>query len=225
MRGPIIVTLVVALAGCAGRNRLGDYDFRNLTLAVEPTLPPYPEVLTGPYFPGHPKDPIHVIVRAGTRIAKEAEARRLRARLDTAAADVDVAGRVADRIGGRAARYLGARLVDRPEAADLILEVEIRDYGIDAEDWDAAARFFVDAEAWLIDGDDRRTIWKTRVREREPITPAILGAHTAVRDVVTAAAFASLSVDDIARALAQLSHFAADRVTDRLRADLREVRD
>ena len=88
----------------------------------------------------------------------------------------------------------------------------------------AAARFFVDAEAWLVDGHSRRWIWKTRVRERDPITPAVLGRRAAVRDVVTAAALAGLSVDEMARALTQLAHYSADHITDRLRSDLGRAR-
>jgi len=218
-----IATLVLAGAmssGCASSNRLSEYDFRGLTLAVVPTFPPYAEILTGPYFPDHPRDPVHQIIRAGTRLAKELEARRIRARLDSAAAEVDVPSLVSERVGERASRYLGARLIEDPDRADLLFEVEIRDYGIDAEDWDAAARFFVDAEVWLIDGVDRRLIWTTRVRARDPITPAIIGERGALRDVVTAAALANLSVEDIARALDQLAFYAADRVTDRLRSAL-----
>jgi len=215
-----LAPMALVASACSHPNRLAEYDFRTLTVAVVSDYPPQPEILSGPFFPGHGKDPFHAIVRAGSRIAREIETRRLRPRLDSAAARAELPDRVTARIGDRAVRYLGARRIDDERRADLILEVEIRDYGIDAEDWDAAARFFVDAEAWLIDGRDRRAIWTTRVRRREPITPAILGRPSAVRDVVTAAVLAGLSVDDMERALVQLSHFAADGVTDRLRASL-----
>ncbi len=215
--------LGAGLGGCGAGNRLAQYDFPRLTLAVVPEFPPYPEVLSGPYFPGHPKDPVHAIIRAGTRIAKEIEADRVRDRLDSAAAMVDVARLTGDRLAARASRYLGSTLTDPSGDTDLILEVEIRDYGIDAEEWDAAARFFIDAEAWLLDGQDRRVIWKTRVRAHEPITPAIFH-NSSIRNVVTAAALADLSVEDIGRALTQLSYYAADRVTDRLRSSLDRAR-
>jgi len=220
--GLVAVTL---LAGaCGGLNRLGEYDFRSRTLAVEADFPPYPEVLTGPILPNHEGDPIHAIVRTGTRLAREIEAHHVGPRLDSAAAEVDVAGLVRERLGRQANRILGTRPIERSEDADLIFEVRIRDYGIDAKDWNAAAHFFVDAEVWLLDGLDRRPIWKTRVRERDPITPAILGRRSVLRDVVTAAALADLSVDDIARALEQLSVYAADHITDHLRKALYDAR-
>jgi len=219
-----LMPLVVLLGGCGTRHRLAEYDFRGLTLAVEPHFPPFPEVLTGPYFPGHPRDPIHAIIRAGTLLAKELEAREVRVRLDSAATLVDLPALVGERLGRESARHLGARLIDDVDAADLVLEVEIRDYGIDAEDWDAAARFFVDAEVWLRDADTRRLIWQTRVRARDPIAPAIFGGPSAVRDVVTAAALAGLSVEDVARALRQLAYYSADQVSDRLRSALDDTR-
>ncbi|MGE0556449.1 MAG: hypothetical protein AB7R55_23735 [Gemmatimonadales bacterium] len=215
--------LVAASLGCGSVNRLGEYDFRSLDLALATTFPPNPEVLSGPYFPGHPKDPIHAIIRAGSRIAREIEAQRVRPRLDSAAAMVDVVGEVTDRVGRRASRYLGARLVPDEDRADVILAVDIRDYGIDAEDWEAAVHFFVDAEVWLLDASDRRPIWKTRVRAKDPISPAIFG-RSAVRDVVTAATLSSLSVEEIARSLDQLAFYTSEKVTDRLRSALHDAR-
>jgi hypothetical protein len=211
-------------ASCGGLNRLDEYEFRQRTLAVEADFPPYAEVLTGPYLPGHPRDPIHAIVRAGTRLAREIEAHHVQPRLDSATAEADLPGLMRERLGRRASRILGTRLIDGAEEADLIFEVRVRDYGIDAKDWNGAAHFYVDAEVWLLDGGDRRPIWKTRVRERDPITSAIFGPRSALRDVVTAAALADLSVDDIARALDQLAAYAADHITDRLRQALDDAR-
>jgi hypothetical protein len=212
------------LSGCAGRHHLASYDFSSRSLAVVYDLPPYPEVLTGPYVPGHFDDPIHAIVSAGSRIAKEVQARQVRRRLDSAATLVNVASLVADEAGVRAARYLGCRLIPEEERPDFRFEIRIRDYGIDAEDWDAAARFFVAAEVHLLDGRDGRLIWKTKVREKEPVSPELFGWPVAARNVVTAAALADLSVEELTRALEQLADYAADRVTRRLRDALEDSR-
>jgi hypothetical protein len=225
-RAVVAGVVLYASPACAGRHHLADYDYRGAALAVVSTYPPYPEVLTGPYFPDHSRNPIHVIVKAGSRIAKEVEARRVRARLDTASRDVNVADRARDGIARRAARSLGARLVDEEEGADFLLEVRVRDYGIDAEDWEAAAHFFVEAQVELLDAASGRLIWKTRVRSRDPITPAIFGGrwHSVTRNVVTAAALADLSVEDLKRALEQLADYSADQVTRRLRNALEDSR-
>ncbi|NNE35861.1 MAG: hypothetical protein HKN13_11515, partial [Rhodothermales bacterium] len=191
---------------------------------AEYDFPPYPEVFTGAYFPGHPKRPIHAIIRLGSRLIKEVEAAEIRDKLDSAVTMVNVGEEVGDRLLIRANRYLRTVPPDDNEDVDFLLEISILDYGIDAEDWDAAARFFVDAEVALLDGYDGREIWSTRVRERDNIVPAIFGP-TSVRNVITAHAFAELSVEEIVAALDQLSIYCADHIAERLRNDLRDARD
>ena len=214
------------LGACQSTGRLADYEFAGRTLVPVYTFPPYPEVLTGPYFPGHPSDPIHAVLRIGSRIAKEVAAADVRERLDSAAVLVDVAARMADRTSTRVARLLRATLVDDEDGADFLLEVRVRDYGIDAEEWDAAAHVFIDAQVLLLDGSDGREVWETHVRERDPLTPAIFGRGPAraVRDVITAAVLADMSEAEIARALEHLADFAADRISERLRTSMEKVR-
>jgi len=223
----IVTSAVVAasgLVGCASTGRLAEYDFRNATVAVVAEFPPYPEVLTGPYFPGHPEDPVHALMRFGGRLAKEIEAEDLRPRLDAAAELVDVAARVSARTMERIPRYLGARATADESTARFIVEVVVRDYGVDAAEWLAAAHFFVDARVFIIEAETGVQVWEAHVRERDPITPHIFGPGTVVRDIVTARAFAQLEVEDIARALERLADYSADHIADRLRDALDEVR-
>ncbi len=222
----VLAAAFVAVAGCRSTGRLANYEFPGRTLAVAYVNSPGPRVLTGPYFldRGHGHDPVHAVLKVGARVVKEIQAAEVRARLDSATHQVDVGGRMADRTLQRAARWLRARPVEREADADFIVEVRLRDYGIDAKDWDAAAHFFVDAEVSLIDGGRGTEVWHSHVRARDPIAPAIFGPGTIVRDVVTASALGSLEVDEIACALERLSDFAADRITDRLRDALARVR-
>lgn len=221
------LALFTAISACQSTGRLDEYDFAQRTIAGVYDFPPYPEVLTGPYFPGHPKNPVHALMRVGSVIAKEAAAAGVQERLDSASVLVDVAGRTTERASQRVARFLRADLVADEASADFLFEVRIRDYGIDATAWNAAAHVFVDAEVILFDGVDGREIWESKVREREAIAPHIFGPRPAntIRDVVTAAALANMSVDDIARALEHVADFAADRVSERLRDSLEEVRE
>jgi hypothetical protein len=53
--------------------------------------------------------------------------------------------------------------------------------------------------------------------------PAILGPGTIVREVVTAASLASLSVEEIRYALERLADYSSDRITGRLRDALEKV--
>jgi len=220
------VTVLAAVA-CQSTGRLDEYDFRGGALYVTYDFPPRPEILTGPYFPGHPENPVHAVISIGSKIAREVAAAGARDRLDAATDQVDVSARVADRASVRAARYLRVDLVEDDTEADYGLEVRIRDYGIDAEEWESAAHFFVDAEMILFDAVDGREIWSSHVRERDRIAPHIFGGHGAwtARDIVTAAALSNLSEEDMVLALEALADYAGDQISERLRDSLEKVRE
>jgi hypothetical protein len=212
-----------ALVGCRGTGRLAEYDFRDHTVAVAWDYAPAPELLTGPWFPGVSRNPLEAIAEVGSRAAREVTASQARARLDSAAAGVDLTGRMADRTLERSARLLRMVPVEDEADAEFIVEVLMREHGIDAKDWNAAAHFYVEAEVVLIDAFDGTQIWKTKITQRDPIMPAIFGPGTIVRDVVTAAALASLSVEEMQYALERLADYSADRITGRLRDALEKV--
>ena len=168
---------LVAVATCQSTGRLAEYDFAGGALFISYDFPPRPEILTGPYFPDHPRDPIHAIIRIGGTIARELAASDARDRLDAACEQVDISGRLADRASRRAARYLRVDLVDTEDEADYGLEIRIRDYGVDAEEWESAAHFFIDAEVILYDMLDGGEIWGVpRQRTGTPSPPISSGA-------------------------------------------------
>ena len=69
------------------------------TLALVYMEPPSPQLLHGYYNIGATADALRSVVRAGAGAAKEIEARRASARLDSAVARVDVPARLAQRTG------------------------------------------------------------------------------------------------------------------------------
>lgn len=215
----LLLVGVTVLAGCGASNRLAQYDFHDHTLAVVTHLPPRPSVATGGDFWVDTRDPVGSFFRAGSALVKEVQAERARARLDSAMYLVDIAGRVADRTLAHSARYLRARPVADDRAADYLLDVRVQEYGIVASSWHADAYFKVEADVLLIDAATGRRIWKGRVKEKDPITPALFAGRT-VFNVVTADALARLSVDEMADALEQLADYAADGITQQLQRDL-----
>jgi hypothetical protein len=219
------IALPVLVVACASGHALHEYDFADRTLTVVSDIPARPEVLSGPVFVGdYSGDPVRDLLRAGARVAREVEARAVQERLDSAATLVDVGYVLEDNTLDRAARYLGADPVpDEPEA-DFVLELLVLDYGIDAEAWDAAAHFFIEADAALLEAASGREIWRAEIGARDPIGPAIFGTRSGVRDIVTAAMLADLSAEEAAAALESLADFSARVITDRLRDDLREAR-
>lgn len=219
----IAATLIAA--GCGPKHRLSEYDFRGRTIAVATVAPAHPAIQTGSSLDVDPDNPIATLVRAGSEIVREAEADRLRARLDSAAADVDVSGRMARRVLENAARQLRATPVEDGRGADFELEVRIEEYGIVASSWSEGAYFRVEGDVLLLDGKTGRIVWDTHVWARDPVTLSNVDANeTAVSNVVTAIALARMSAEEIRRAFETLADYAADAVLRQFTEDLDEAR-
>lgn len=218
-----VLTMLFSVSGCGTRHHLGDYDFANRSLAVVTSAPAYPELRTGGLGLGGAEDGLQAIIQAGSRAAKELEARRARARLDSAATLVDVATRLGDRTVDRASRYLAAVPVETG-TADFTLELWVTDFGLDARSYDAAAYLFTSAEAVLIDAATGREVWSARVHAREPVTPSLRDTGPLPNDAVTAGTLMTISMQDFQHLLERLADLSSDLVTNELREELRDVR-
>ncbi len=216
-----VALLTPALEGCSG-NHLDEYDFADQSLAVVYFTAPAPRLWTGG-VDVEGDNPLEVVVSAGGRVAREVEARRAQARLDSAAVGVDLAKRMADRTLERAGRYLGTRPVEEESEADYLLEVDIRRLGLDASGH--GAYLVVVGEAVLLDGRTGREIWDADVRGHERLSPALWHSSDVLGDVVTAGALSGVSVAEFEDILGALTDFVADRIGRELRGDLRRARD
>ena len=224
---PVLFLTLAVLAGCGPSHRLRSYDFTGRSVAVIAAIPPGPRVTSGPWSEAFVdlRDPIGSAVRVGTAAKKWEEARKAQARLDSAAARVDVAAIIARRALAGSAPTLGLRPVDDPNASDFVLDIRVYEYGLVADSYDGATFFAVEADVVLLDGATREPIWEGEVREREVLTNALFGLPPAAGNVVTARALARLSTEEMARGLGRLAEFSADRVTRKLREDFLESRE
>ncbi len=219
-----VVGLALLVAACGPSHHLGEYDFHDSLLASVVDVPPYPEISTGPLVVDAPKDErnpietVQAVLRAGSRVAREVAVRGAQDKLERAAEKVDMPAVIEDEALRRSTRILRAD-AGSERSADFVLQIVVRRYGIEAKDWDASAYYFINAEATLIDRSSERRIWKAKVKASAPMGPEVFG-HAVVRDVVTAAAVADLSEEDMALALQQLSEFSATEITNKLREDL-----
>jgi hypothetical protein len=215
----------VSATGCSSKQRLGQYDFRGRTLAVVTIGPSHPEMLGGLSFRVDADNPLETLIRAGSEVAREAQAQRARPKLAEAARRVDVRTRIGERTLEHTARHLRAEPVPGGRAVDYELEIRIRRYGIVAASWTSPAHFLVDAEMMLLDGATGRRIWKTTLRQRDPVQPfAFAQGDRNVTNVVTAIALASMSTEEMERSLELLAEYASDRMVTRLTRGLDAAR-
>ncbi len=216
--------LTLAAVGACGKHYLRDYQFADKTIGLVFIDPPEPELLEGWYNLDVGQSAVQTVVRAGATIAKEVEARRASARLDSAAMRVDVPGKLAQRTLERASRYLGTRPVATPDNADFLLEIRMESFGIDARS-NRAAYVYARAEAVLIDRRTGREIWSEDVRGSDRMTPYVIGSANVPSAIFTAATLHTVSVADFEKALNGLITYTSDLITDELRDKLRDVRE
>lgn len=223
-RGLLMAALLVTVAGCGRKHYLADYQFAEKSLALSFIDPPSPELRTGLYDLRVSRNPVTTVMRAGAGIAKEVEARRASARLDTAARRVDIPDRLAARTLERAALYLGATPVKSPGQADFILEINMRRFGIDARS-SHAAYLYTRAEAVLLDRRTGREIWSVDITGSDRLTPWVIGTREVPSSIFTAATIHNVSVVDFQEALEQLVTSSSNAITNQLRDKLRDVRE
>lgn len=218
---------IAVLGGCGSKHHLGEYPFASRTLAVVYIAPPAPVLLTAYYdarIPGNATEAMDAVARAGAGVAKEREGRRATARLDSAAARVNIPSVLAQRTLERASRYLGTQPVIDAAAADYLMEVHMERFGINAKG-DHAAYLFTFAEAVLIDRRTGREIWNVTIHGRDRLTPFIVSTSSIPGNVITAATIGSVSVSDFQLALNQLIELSSNLITSELRGALRDARD
>jgi hypothetical protein len=214
-----LAAAAVSIAACGSGHRLGEADFAGGTLAVETYAPEGPALRT----PGVDRDEeeglARVILEAGSDIAREVEARKARTRLRQAAARFDMPERMTERLQSRTRRSLGTYPVADGEPADFVLELDIRRYGVSADD--RSASVFLDADAFLLDATGYE-LWRRSVHAWDRLTPVVddgVGSSAA-----TAASLSRVTVEELEDALARVADAAASRIDRDLRDDLRDVR-
>lgn len=220
----LVLALVATQAACGGKHHLEEYRFFDRTLGVSFIEPPEAELKHGWYNVDPGGNAIQNVVQAGAKVAKELEARRALSRLDSAEQAVDLTELLANGTAQRASRYLGTRAATDVDAADYVLEIEMREFGIDARS-NSATYLYSRAEAILIDRRSGREIWSKKVKGTDRLTPYIVGTMDAPSAIFTAATLHTVSVAQFQRALEQLVVNTSNRIANELRADLRDARE
>jgi hypothetical protein len=219
----VAAALLLSAVACGGaRHHLSEYTFAGRSLALVVLGTPAPGLITGGYDL-RSDDVVEVAMKAGSKVAKDVEARRARARMDSATARMRLTDSLAKRTLDRASRYLGLRPIGSSADADYLLEVHMRNYGLDARG-SGAASLYTNAEAVLLDRRTGREIWNVTVHGTDRLTPRIRGTGDAGGSIIAAGALHAMTVEDFQLALDQLMSLSSNVVADELRAALRDVR-
>ena len=218
-----VVPLLLSAAACGGaRHHLGEYDFADRSLALVVLGTPAPGLVTGS-FDLRSTDIVEVVTKAGSKVAKDVEARRARARMDSATARMRLGDSLAKRTLDRASRYLGVRPTASSADADYLLEVHMRKYGLDVSG-SGSASLYTNAEAVLLDRRTGREIWNVTVHGTDQLAPRMRGTGTVGGQILAAGALHTMTLEDFQQALDQLMTLSSNVVAEELRSALRDAR-
>lgn len=216
--------VLLAAIACGGpHHHLDEYSFANRSMATVSVGQPAPGLLTPGYDLRASDDPVDAVLRTGAGVAKDAEARRARTRLDSATTRLDLSNELARRALERTSRYLGLHPVTSADDADFLLEIHVRSFGLDARGASAAS-LYTNAEAVLLDRRTGREIWNVKVHGTDRLTPRVRGASGVPGSIIAAGTLHTVSVADFQDALDQLVTLSSNVIADELRASLRDVR-
>jgi hypothetical protein len=213
---------LLATSACGPHYHLNEYTFADHTLALVVLGTPSPNLITGSYDL-RSDDVVELAAKVGSKAVKDVEARRARARLDSATSHMRLTDSLAMRALDRASRYLGVRPTRSAANADYLLEIHMRNYGIDASG-SGAASLYTNAEAVLLDRRTGREIWNVKVHGTDRLTPRVRGAGDVGGSILAAGSLRTMTVQDFEQALDQLMSLSANVVADELRSALRDAR-
>jgi hypothetical protein len=220
----VAVGLSILLAACVTVNRLDEFKLEDRTAAAVILSPPRAEVFTNFSFWIDPNDPNGSALRVGSGLIREAEAKKAQERMDKALEKVDLIEVIRVRTLEGGAEIMRCRTIRRTDKADLLFDIEIREYGIDARSGGAGLDFRMNVQMELLDTRERSTVWRRRIRQTTPLSPLVFGLGDAVGNVLTAVALSQLTEDQMARGFERLAENAADRIVSKLHRDFLRVR-
>ncbi|MFC1725093.1 hypothetical protein ACFL4T_05660 [candidate division KSB1 bacterium] len=220
-----IMLLSSIMLSCGSSNKLVEYDFRDNTIAGITSGPLGPSVHTDtPVFIDR-KDIFGSFLRLGTTIAKEIEIEKLQARLDSAMSAVNVPEEIKNNTLSGCSDYFHFRPVDDKRNADFLFDFFIKYYGIDAQSYESNVFFKIEIAVYLIDNKTGVQIWKTSIKDREPMTSSIFSPESyTAGNVLTALMLSRLTVEELYKGFQYLAEFSADRIINRLKDDFLKSR-
>ncbi len=220
---PATLFPVLLLGACASAGRLGEYDFRDRSLAAVTTTPPRPQVFTQDFWDPQDRSWLERALRVGSEIARDVQADKAQERIEAAAENVDVSALMADELLTGSARALRARPVESVREADFEIETRVEEYGIRADSWNSDADFFIKARVYLLDAATGREVWNAKVEARDPVNPSHWGTGGTLGTLITASALAHLSQSEMEEALRSLAQYSAGQVVEKLEEGLRKA--
>ncbi|MBI9105628.1 MAG: hypothetical protein JEZ04_02725 [Spirochaetales bacterium] len=221
----LILTLALLFAGCSTINRLDEWDLTDSRIALDMKAPPEPTVNVdyhlGYYGEG---SELLAIIEFGTNLLKADEARKAEEKLYSALAGLYLPEFVAELTYDRMIKTLNAYAVDKVRDSDVILEVDIEEYGIQSWSSSGYVELVINMEVRLWHRVDREIIWQRHVGVSQELTPGFFGFDNIIGNAVTIASLGNLTEEELSDGFQKLTIEIMKETIGILQDDLREAR-
>jgi len=214
----------VLIASCTTVNHLDRYKFDGATLAAEMRLPPQPKLDVHYHVYFNSQNPIGTALSIGTNFAKASSAGEAEPRMQRALDAIDVPKVILKETSIGCSTALGATLADSKQNADFLLNLEINEYGVDANSPAGGVRMQISITARIYDSHRKELVWRRRVDRSESANPDMFGLGGTIGNVMTASALSNLSEAELEKGFRNLALQIARTVARRLEDDLYKVR-
>ncbi len=219
-----VPTIILLTAACTTVNDLASYDLADSRIAIDMLEPPPPTVDVDYQMNFDKDNQFAAIVQLGANLVKAGEAEIARGKLERALSGTDIPWLISEQLLESVADTLEARIVDRKRDADLILELEILEYGIEARSSTGGVEMVMSLMASLFHAGAGETIWQRRISVSEEITPGLFGFNDVLGNAATIAGLNSLSEEQLAEGFERMAEEVAAKTVRKLQEDLREAR-
>lgn len=210
---------ILLLASCTTVNNLDKYRIEDASLAADMRVPPEPTLAIDYSVRIDSKNPIGTALSVGTTIIKASEAQKAEALMREALQNVDLPAIVLKESSQWCASALDARLAGRGQKADYLLDLDIREYGIQASSPGSAVSLHMRLTATLFHNRSGEIVWRRNIQVDDPASPQMFGVGHIVGNIVTAGALANLSVPQLEDGFENLALESARSIVRRLERD------
>lgn len=212
------------LSACSTINNLSEYNLRDKNIALEMRTPPDPVVDVSYSMHFDKNNQFESIIRIGTNLIKAGEAEAARGKLLRALYYTDIPGIMSERILSEVAYTLDAWVTDSRRDADVILELDIVEYGINAGSSSGSVELFIRIEACLYHRAYNEIIWRRRISVQESVSPGFFGFNDIAGNAITISNLMALTEEQLTAGFERMAREISRETARKLQRDLRKAR-
>lgn len=215
--------ILILVSGCSTVNRLNEYDVYGRTIFMDMYPAPEPEVNVDYGSVDFGGDQLAAVFQLGTNLIKAGEAEKAEQKLKDALDGLYIPEYAAELTYDRIVKTLDGTMANELSDAEIILEIEIEEYGLESYSYSGDVSMFFTMNARFIKRDDFQVIWQRNINVERAVSPGIFGFDSLTGTVVSIAALSSLEKEELSEGFQAMTHEIMRETIARLKKDLRKA--